>query len=336
MVFSIGEKRARLAGLAREAISMTVTQTIILHHYDRSPYSEKMRLALRLKNLAWASVEIPTVMPKPDLMPLTGGYRRTPVMQIGADIYCDTALMLTELERRYQIHPLNLPGHEGTAKMIAAWCDGKWFQTSVAVIFGAIGDQMPTEFIEDRSKMSGRPFDIEGMKAAAPFMRDQWRAQLMWIEDRLTGGHGAGTGDWMIGTKPGMADVHAFMNPWFVEQSLPQFLAQCFEETPYARDWYERMKKISGPRGYAMSAQAALDIARDAAPRLKPASTAHDLRDFEPGDPVAIAPDDYARDWVTGELVVANGERVIIARQDKRVENVHLHFPRVGYVLRRD
>jgi glutathione S-transferase len=59
---------------------------IILHHYDISPYSEKVRLGLGLKGLAWASVELPVIMPKPDLTPLTGGYRKTPVLQIGADI----------------------------------------------------------------------------------------------------------------------------------------------------------------------------------------------------------------------------------------------------------
>ena len=55
---------------------------IILHHYPRSPYAEKVRLALGLKGLAYGSVTIPTWMPKPDLLPLTGGYRRTPVMQV--------------------------------------------------------------------------------------------------------------------------------------------------------------------------------------------------------------------------------------------------------------
>lgn len=40
----------------------------------------------------------PPIMPKPDLMPLTGGYRRAPVLQIGADIYCDTQLMSRVLE----------------------------------------------------------------------------------------------------------------------------------------------------------------------------------------------------------------------------------------------
>ena len=70
---------------------------IILHHYDASPYSEKVRLGLGLKGLAWASVEIPIIMPKPDLTALTGGYRKTPVLQIGADIYCDSQLIMREL-----------------------------------------------------------------------------------------------------------------------------------------------------------------------------------------------------------------------------------------------
>ena len=313
---------------------MANAQSIILHHYDRSPYSEKIRLALRLKNLGWSSVEIPSIMPKPDLVPLTGGYRRTPVMQIGADIFCDTAIMLTELERRYQIPTLTLPGHEGLARMVGAWTDGKWFQTSVGVIFGTLGDQVPKEFIEDRTKMSGRPFNIEAMKAAVPYLQDQWRSQLMWIEERLAGGHGAGVGNWLVGTKPGLIDVHAYMNPWFVEKNIPDFLARCFESAPRTKAWYGRMKQVTGPAPESISGADAIDIAFHAAPRLKPASTADDLRDFEPGAHVAVAPDDYAQDWVEGELVVANSERVIIARQDPRADNLHLHFPRVGYILR--
>ena len=80
---------------------MPHAQTILLHQYENSPFSEKVRLALRLKNLAWSKVDIPTIMPKPDLIPLTGGYRRTPVLQIGGDIICDTALILREIEKRH-------------------------------------------------------------------------------------------------------------------------------------------------------------------------------------------------------------------------------------------
>ena len=55
---------------------------IILHHFVESPFSEKIRIVFGLKNIAWTSVRISRIMPRPDLMPMTGGYRRTPVMQM--------------------------------------------------------------------------------------------------------------------------------------------------------------------------------------------------------------------------------------------------------------
>ncbi len=51
---------------------------LILHHYANSPFSEKVRLVLGLKGLSWRSVTVPVMMPKPDVLALTGGYRRTP------------------------------------------------------------------------------------------------------------------------------------------------------------------------------------------------------------------------------------------------------------------
>ena len=208
---------------------MADARSIILHEYPTSPYAEKIRLALRLKNLAYSRVEIPVIMPRPDLMPLTGGYRRTPVMQIGADIFCDTAIILRELEARFPIPALKLPGHEGLAQMVAGWTDGRWFQSSVAVIFGEMGDKVPEDFRKDREALSGRPFDIDAMKAVAPMMRDQWRARLMLLEERLQGGKGAGSGIYLVGMKPGLVDIHAFMNVWFMHQNLPDFVEKCFE-----------------------------------------------------------------------------------------------------------
>ena len=70
----------------------------VLHHYPVSPFAEKARLMLGFKRLAWKSVQIPLIMPKPDVVALTGGYRRTPILQVGADVYCDTALIARVLE----------------------------------------------------------------------------------------------------------------------------------------------------------------------------------------------------------------------------------------------
>src|SRR5471032_1906235 len=85
--------------VCRQHKGLTLMSDLILHHYPNSPFSEKVRVAFGIKQLAWKSVEIPNIMRKPDLMPLTGGYRKTPVLQIGADIYCDTQLMMLEIDK---------------------------------------------------------------------------------------------------------------------------------------------------------------------------------------------------------------------------------------------
>lgn len=314
---------------------MADARSIILHEYPSSPYAEKVRLALRLKNLAYARVEIPMIMPRPDLMPLTGGYRRTPVMQIGADIYCDTAIILRELEARYPLHSLKLPGHEGLAQMVAGWTDGRWFQSSVAVIFGEMGDSVPEAFIKDREQLSGRPFNIEAMKAAAPMMRDQWRARLMLLEERLSGGKGAGAGLYLIGAKPGLVDVHAYMNVWWMKQSVPDFADACFESAPLVRAWYDRLADARGQTPETIASGQALAIARDTVPRLVAATTRNEPQGFAPGERVAVAPDDYGQVWVEGELVHADSQRIILNRSTPEAETCHVHFPRAGFLVRR-
>lgn len=314
---------------------MADARSLILHHYESSPFSEKIRLALALKNLKWSSVEIPVIMPRPDLIPLTGGYRRTPVMQIGSDIYCDTSLILRELDVRYPIQPLALPGHEGLSSMVGTWTDTRWFQASVAVIFGELGDAVPDEFKKDREKLMGGPFDTDAMKAAAPLLRDQWRAQLMWIEERLRGGRAAGTGVWLISTKPGVVDVHAYMNLWFVKRNVPDFVEACFERAPLTEDWFNRLGEYAPREPEILSSADALAIGKAASPRLLAATASFEPQGLAPGEHVAVAPDDYGKEWVEGELVHADAQRVILQRRTGEADTIHVHFPRAGYLTKR-
>ena len=96
---------------------------IILHHYPTSPFSEKIRLILGYKKLTWKSVIIPRIMPKPDVLALSGGYRKTPFMQIGSDIYCDSALICDVLEHLQPTPTLYPEGQKGVARIIAQWAD---------------------------------------------------------------------------------------------------------------------------------------------------------------------------------------------------------------------
>ena len=161
---------------------------LILHHYPNSPFSEKVRVAFGIKQLAWKSVVIPNIMPKPDLMPLTGGYRKTPVMQVGADVYCDTQLIMLEIEKRAPKPPLLPVGQEGEARALAMWIDRTIFWSAVGVVMGAISDQLPEAFKKDRSEFSGRQFDSDQLKAAVPMARDQTYAQLALAEQILRDG----------------------------------------------------------------------------------------------------------------------------------------------------
>ena len=116
---------------------------IILHHFDRSPFSEKIRVVFGHKGLSWRSVRIPQIMPKPDLMPLTGGYRRTPVMQIGADVFCDTQIIIREIERRFPSPTLFPPGAAGVPWGLSSWTDRAFFQNAVNLVFGDARSEGP-------------------------------------------------------------------------------------------------------------------------------------------------------------------------------------------------
>ncbi|MAK61199.1 MAG: glutathione S-transferase [Ponticaulis sp.] len=310
-------------------------QSIILHQYEASPFAEKVRLALRLKNLAWSSVDIPTIMPKPDLMPLTGGYRRTPIMQIGADIFCDTALILKKLEQRFPEPPLINAGQEGTHSMIASWTDRQWFPLSVGIVFGSNADRIPEALRQDREAMTGRTYGGDELVAKLPMLKDQWRAHFSLLEERLTAGRGAGAGSWLFGSKPGMSDVHAHMNVWFVSRNVPDFAKACLREAPRVQDWYDRLIEIKGQDAESLTGEDALDISRHSAPRLLAASTGTEPQGLRPGDRVAISPDDTAPCWVEGELVSAQPNQITLQKVKNAISTLHIHFPRAGYLVKK-
>ena len=108
---------------------------LILHHYKSSPFAEKIRRVLAFKQLAWQSVNVPPIAPKPDVEALTGGYRKTPILQIGADIYCDTALICDVLEHRQPTPSLSPASHKGLARVLAQWADTTLFTTAMAYNF---------------------------------------------------------------------------------------------------------------------------------------------------------------------------------------------------------
>jgi glutathione S-transferase len=301
---------------------------LILHHYDTSPFSEKVRVALGMKGAAWRSVEIPVIMPKPDFTPLTGGYRRTPPLQIGADVYCDTQVMLAEIERRLPSPSLIPAGAEGMVWAFNWWADRLFFQTTVPIVFGALGDQVPEAFLKDREQLSGRPFDPKAMKGAVEPMKAQWRAQAGWLNAQLA----ASASGWLSGPGPTLADAAAYMNVWFLGRNMEPFVEALTAGLAHIAPWRARMKALGHGSPTPLDAAAALEIAKAAEPAAAPLHDAADPIAAKPGEAVFVMADDYGRDRVEGVLVAANPERIVIARSHERTGEVHVHFPRTGYI----
>jgi glutathione S-transferase len=302
-------------------------QDIIFHHYPTSPFSEKIRVAFGIKKLAWRSVEIPIMLPKPDLVPLTGGYRKTPVMQIGADIFCDTQIILRELERRFPT-PSLFPYGRGLPYAIAFWSDRLFFMPSVAVVFAEVGDMVPEAFKQDRAKMSGGTFSTEALKAAAPFAREQWRAHAAFIDEHLTSGR-----PFLQGENATANDVHVYMNFWWIKQAIPHVADSLLKEFRLVRAWIERVAAIGHGRPTPMEAKEALAVAKSATSETQEAADPYEPRGLKPGDRVTVAADDYGRDPVAGRIVFSNAHEIAILRVDDAVGEVVVHFPRAGFTV---
>ncbi len=296
---------------------------IILHQYDRSPFSEKVRLVFGLKGISWRAVEIPAWMPKPDLTPLTGGYRKTPVMQIGADIYCDTRIILREIDRRY---PKPALYGAGGGEVIAAWADSTLFTNAVGVAFGSVADGFPKELIEDREKFTGGRFSAARFKAAQPTLRAQYRAQLRSIEEAFADGR-----DYLLGASPSIADFAVYHPLWFVRRNVRDldFLASC----PSLGSWRERMDKLGHGTRSPLDATDALAIAKSAKPAGVEPRPYDDASGCRVGQQVTVAANDYGRDAVAGELLAVDDAEIVIRCHDELTGDLNIHFPRVGFDL---
>ena len=302
---------------------------IIFHSYDVSPFSEKVRVVFGIKDLAWNACIQPVIMPKPELIPLTGGYRKIPVMQIGADVYCDTQVILDELEQRFPTPSMYVGGDRGLSNAIAFWQDRPLFTLVCAVLFAGAGAVKRTDaFTKDREALFEREFDPAEQAAAVPNAFDQLRAHFAWIDAQLADGRA-----FLFGDAPGHADASCYYNLAFIRWANPGVMDKV-GALPHLRAWEQRVKAIGHGRRGAITPAEALDIAQAAASTTAERLDPEEPNGFKPGDAVIVHADDYGRDRVGGVLVASSATRIAIRRSDPRVGEVVLHFPRAGFVVR--
>jgi glutathione S-transferase len=306
---------------------------LILHHYDASPFAEKARLMLGFKQLSWRSVDIPRIMPKPDLVALTGGYRKTPVLQVGADIYCDTALIARRLDAEKATPALFPEGQEFVVASFAQWVDSQIFQhavslvfqpESVAVRFGKLPPEAVKAFVADRAGLfSGG----SATRVPVEVAKHNWPSLMARVEQQLA----RETGDFLFG-EPSIADFSLAHCLWFLKGT--PVTAPLVDAYPNVSAWLGRVLGFGHGASNALSAEDAIAIARAATPAALPDEPFVDPNGLTVGQRVQIAATDYGVDPVEGELVFAGAEELILRREDDRAGTVHVHFPRLGFAIK--
>jgi len=298
---------------------------LILHHYDFSNFAEKARLMLGYKGLAWRGVEIPPIAPKPRLTPLTGGYRRTPVLQDGADVYCDTNLIARELERRVPAPTFWPPGTAGFDEALVRWAEQQFMRPSALYVSGINADHMPQGLHEDRARLHGLPVpSIEAVRKAAVRNLQLVRPQIRWLADMLADGR-----PYLLGDVPCIADFAAYHVVWFYRGRHIDCRA-VFDPYPRLQAWHARLAAIGHGRRTDIDADTALAEARAASP-APPRPSDPQEGDPLPGQRARVRAADNARDWVEGEVSFIDAGEIALLRHDPEAGEVAVHFPRVGY-----
>ncbi|WP_336366148.1 glutathione S-transferase family protein [Marinobacter sp. C2H3] len=297
---------------------------LVLFHYDLSPFSEKVRAMLGYAGLDWYSAKVSEMPPRPVLDLLTGGYRKIPVAQIGADVYCDTRTIARQIARLGNCPSLILEDQPEDVQAFVARTDLDIF---LACVIAASDLKMlrslvrqtsllhTLKFLKDRITM-GRKARVRPVRG--PEAKQTVLNHMADMEQRLTE-------DFLFGATPCIADFSAYHGLWFVCDLAGK---PWLRDYPKVASWMARMRAFGHGQPTELTAEAALEMARSAQPVALPDA---DGKAEGIGRTVVVAPTDYGLDPVRGRLVYEGPNERILARETPETGLVHVHFPVQGF-----
>jgi glutathione S-transferase len=301
---------------------------IILHHYQLSPYSEKIRLALGIKGLSWRSVDVPVWTPRPKLTPMTGGYRRIPILQIGAEFYCDTLLILHVVDGLGSSNSLYPEGQEGMVKAFCWWIEKSSFMNAVCLTIGNMAGKLPQELLDERKPFFGVDLDPALLEPKRGTFVQRVNAHMHWLGEILADGR-----KFIFGDKPTAADLAAYHPIFFARQNGGPEIEALLPVVAVG-PWYDRVAAIGHGSSTEITPDEAIEVAKKAQPS-EPKDWCSEAKNagLKPGDWVSVTPDDYGNP-VYGRLLAWKAEEVVIRHEDPSVGAVNLHFPLNGFDVR--
>jgi len=220
---------------------------------------------------------------------------------------------------------------------MAQWADTTLFWATATFVtqpagfqslFGDAPEAFVKAFVEDRKAMR---VGGTGLRTPLPEATSTLHVFLAQLQRQLaTGEH-----IFLFGEQPTVADFSVYHCLWFIRRATA--VAGILDAHPEVVAWMHRVAALGHSQAQPMTSTEALDIARAATPRalIETDAAFDDSEGLSKGTRVTVAAVDYGVDPVEGELVVSTRDTVGVLREDPRVGQVVVHFPRVGYAVRK-
>ncbi|KAI5124958.1 hypothetical protein M0805_007385 [Coniferiporia weirii] len=331
--------------------TMRNSPSVVFYRYDASPASAKLENVLALKGIPHYRVEVPMTLPRPEITDMLGiGYRRIPILALGNDVYCDTSLIISMIERHFSeregfptLFPSRKDGGKADTGMIKALAT---FYVD-RPLFNLASTSLPykkfaPEFIEDRSKWFGVPMNVEKLTARQPAIKSLLSSHMSLLEEQLADGR-----EWIFDTVTvGYGDLSVYsVYSWIIRfRGMREVLTA--ENFPNSIAWMGRMSEFVKIKREA-NAPAISKIQGDAAAKIIADSVGPQPREIifdedeasrlnlQLGSLVSVTPDDNATNYPTiGKLVGLSREEVVLQVGGTAAPSLRCHFPRFSYLIR--
>lgn len=303
---------------------------VIFYGYDSVPNPQKVLQVLALFQIPYKYIELPAMLPRPDLDSIGVTYRRTPLLSIDSDLYVDTALIIEKL--------CDIAAHSDvkvdTANHVEYLLLGdQVFRAAVGLLPAHHPIMSNAAFLKDRSALTGMPFDAKAFTAARPQTLSQMLAFLALIQKNfLKDGK-----DFILGgTAPSTADIYLYFSTnWGLrvhDGASPEISKSSH---PVIFNWLESVRQFLKGR----KQEEKIEFSQAKAILTRPPK--HEYAKFvkhnadnplklQTGQEISVTPVDTGKSHPQyGTLISLNDNQVCLRNK----ENVVMHFPRLGYVV---
>ncbi|KAF2487121.1 hypothetical protein BDY17DRAFT_319685 [Neohortaea acidophila] len=314
---------------------------IITFDYQYAPNAQRARNLLNLTGLKYSICEQPFVQPRPIVQNLGITYRRVPVNAIGKDVYPDNRTFLDAI--------LTIFADEKGVKELVRSKHDEGYEAFGYRMFWNLLEILPDTvynetMVKDRADLYSmlskhdyrevRPAAIQAFKQFLDIIEHDFLADV------------DSNGPWIAGAKPGVADLQAAWIPKFTLETIDYANGASAgkEGEGITPEHYPRVFKwLKLFPNHVPENEATKVSGEEASERiLKAPYAAKDIGVDETGDSTGFKKGDKVQIATTDDTTPGNmaqyGTLVGLNRKEQVIQldnGLRLHFPRIGYSLKK-